>query len=1044
MTGLGATRSWIAWVARHRVAANLIMLLMVVSGTWSLYQLNTQFFPTFELDIVNVRVEWRGATAEDVADAITRPLEDELRDVDSLREMTSTSAEGVSSITLQLVEGSDLAEATESIKDRVARVRNLPPDAREPTVTRVVRYDPIARLVLTGPLEPREHRELSRRLEDELLDRGVTQVEISGIPEQEIRIELPLERLADLDLNFAELSGLVAGQSRDLPSGEVGELDVARQLRGLDQARTPLAFEQLPLALGGGRSVMLGEVADITQGPRDREVLLRFDGRPAVEMLLQRAEREDALAAARVLEEFLAERGDAIRGHAALQVYDEFWQLLSERIQLLLKNGAGGLLLVVAVMLLFLSARLALWVGLAIPVSFLASMTVLLAVGGSINMISLFGLIMSLGIIVDNAIVVGENALARYQEGESPAEAAVNGARRMAAPVMAASLTTIAAFLPLMIIGGPIGNILFSIPLVVVCVIIASVIQAFFILPGHLRRSFERGHGLQASTVRTRIDGAFNRFRDGPFRRAVNLALDFRWATMAAAVGILAVCVALVPGGRLPFTFFPSVEGNILHANVQFTAGTPRERVEAYLDALEQSLAKTDEQFGGGLVRTHVVNSGRTLVVDPGDIRQGERFGGIRVELISPEERDVRNRAFIRAWEDNTREPAGLESLVIRERGTGPPGADIDIRLTGAETELLKNAALELQERLGRFPGVSGVSDDLPYGPEQWIYRLRPEARSLGLTTEAIGSQLRAAYAGELVQIFHHRRDEIEVRLQLTRAERDDLGSLADFRVDLGNGERAPLSNLVDLEARRGFEAVRHFDGRLAARVRGDVDHEVANANRILEELDQGFLPELRDRYGLQYSFEGRAADQEETLADMRAGLLLALALIYLVLAWVFASYGWPLLVMAVIPFGLVGALLGHLIMGLDLTILSLFGIFGLTGIVVNNSIILVTFYRDIRAENPGGSVQAALVEASRQRLRPVLVTTLTTIGGLLPLIFETSLQAQFLIPMAVAIAFGLGAATLIVLFLVPAMLAVYETAAERLQGGRSPGAVEV
>ena len=1032
-------RSWIAFIARHPVGANLIMLLMIISGLWALQQLNTQFFPSFELDFVQVQVEWRGATAEDVADAITAPLEDELRDLDGLRTMTSVSGENMATIILELEEGIDISEATESIKDRVARVRNLPADAREPTVTRVVRYDPIARVLVTGDVDPLELRELVRTLEDELLERGVANIEITGLADQEIRIELPQSRLLDLNLSFRDFAGLIARQSLDLPAGEVGEGDVARRLRGLDQARTAAAFEDLPVTLPGGNTVNLGDIATVSRADRDNTVRLRYDGRPAIELLLQRAEREDALAAARILDEFMAERPGTLPSSVQLSVFDEFWQFLLERIQLLLKNGAGGLLLVVAVMLLFLSSRLAFWVGLGIPVSFLAAMVALLLAGGSINMISLFGLIMALGIIVDNAIVVGENALARYQGGEAPAEAAINGARRMLVPVMAASLTTIAAFLPLMIIGGPIGNILFSIPLVVVCAIAASIIQAFFILPGHLRRTFERGEGMAPSKTRERIDGVFNRFRDGPFRRAVSAALDYRWATLAAAVGILAVSMALVPAGRLPFTFFPSVEGNIVHANVSFVAGTPQSRVETYLADLERSLIETDEEYGGGVLRTHVVHIGQTVASDPASIRMGDQFGAIMVELTSPESRTVRNREFLRAWEARTPPAPGLENLTIREREGGPPGSAIDIRLTGTTPDQLKRAAMDLQDRLRLFQGVSGIADDLPYGAEQWVYRLRSEGRRLGLTTEDVGQQLRAAFGGELVQIFHQRREEIEVRVRLAASERDELASLFDFQLQLPDGQRVPLANMVELEARRGFDSIRNFDGRLAVRVSADVDADVANANQILGDLESGFLPELSERYGLRFGFEGRAADEEETLADMRMGLILALALIYLILAAVFGSYGWPLLVMAVIPFGLVGAFAGHYLMGLDLTILSLFGLFGLTGIVVNNSIILTVFYRDIRDENPEGDVLDALVEASRQRLRPVIVTTLTTIGGLLPLIFETSLQAQFLIPMAVAIAFGLGVATGIVLFLVPAMLAVYETTAQRLRQGRKP-----
>ena len=1026
-------RSWVGWVARHPVAANLIMVLIIISGLVALQRINTQFFPTFELDFIQVQVDWRGASAEDVLDAVTTPLQDVLRDVDGVRTQFSVSGEGTSAIILELRDGTDIAEATEAVKERVARVRNLPSDAREPVVTRIVRYDPIARLLLTGDVPIGDLRELARSIEDELLDRGIANIVTTGAPAQEIRIEIDQRTLLDLDLDFQGFSQLIGTLSGDQPAGDVGEADVARRLRGLDQARSVSEFAALRVPLVDGSEARLGDLASIDIHPRDGGVTLRQHGQPAVQLLLQRSEGEDTLAAAGILEAFLADYRGELPPSVTLTVFDEFWAFLVDRINLLLKNGLGGLALVIAIILLFLSWRLAFWVGIGIPVSFLAAVLVLWLVGGSINMISLFGLIMALGIIVDNAIVVSENALARHQAGESPVDAAVNGARQMLVPVSAASLTTVAAFLPLMLIGGPIGNILFAIPLVVVCAIGASIIQTFFILPGHLRRSFERSSQLAPGRFRSTIDGGFNRFRDGLFCRAVALALDFRATTLAAAVGVLALALALLPAGKLPFTFFPAVEGEVLEANVSFVAGTPRERVVEYVERLEAAMFEVEEHVGGQLIRAHKVQLGSTVRSDPANVRFGDQYAGIMVQLVSPEVRDVRNRAFMQAWEAAMPATPGLDNLLIGEREAGPPGSPIDVRLTGVDMESLKRASLELQAMLATVPGVSGIGDDLVYGSEQWVFRTGAEARSLGVSPAELGRQLRTAYGGELVQIFHHRRDEIEVRVRMRDELRNELGALSDFQVRLPDGGHAPLGNLVDFEARRGFDSIASFAGRVAVRVTADVDTSVNNANRILDQLSRGILPELEQRYGLRHSFEGIAADEEETLADMRTGLLLALSLVYLTLAWVFGSYGWPLLVMSVIPFGLIGAFAGHLLMGLDLTMLSLFGLFGLTGIVVNNSIILVVFYREIRARDPDDDVINSLIEASRQRLRPVLVTTLTTMGGLLPLIFETSLQAQFLIPMAISIAFGLGVATLIVLFLVPALLAVYETTAQRL-----------
>lgn len=1046
----------LAWFSRHPVAANLVLLLMVVGGLYAVSQLNTQFFPNFELDVVNVEVEWQGATAEDVADGITRPLEDELRDLDGLREMTSTSAEGIAVITLEFSEGTDMAQAVEDAKERVGRVRNLPPEAETPTINRVTRYDPIARVLLTGEVQPDELRGLARDLEESLLQSGVARVQVTGLPAEEIRISTSNERLLDLGLSFDRFAGLIGSQSRDLPAGEVGEADVARQLRSLEQRRSVAEFEDLQLSLDG-RNVLLSDIARVERLPRDGEVEVYYQGRPAVELLLERAEQEDALDSARILEGWVEETRPTLPPGVELQVFDESWELISERIGLLVKNGLGGLILVVGILFIFLSGRVAFWVTVGIPASFLAALTVLWLVGGSINMISLFALIMTLGIIVDDAIVVGEDGLAHYQRGESPFRASEGGARRMFPPVIASSLTTVAAFLPLMAVGGVIGNILFDIPLVVICVILASLVEAFLVLPGHLRRSFEamqrtdggwpgrlwrllsRRHREPAQAgpgpVRRRIDGAFDTFRDRYFIPAVRRALMFRWTTIAVGIALLIGSVGLVAGGRIAFTFFPTVEGTILYANASFVAGTPRERTEAYLGELEAGLLEAEEALGGDLLRGHLVYVGKTQGEGAGAQDRGDHYGAIMAELVSPDARQVSNREFMAAWRERVPEAAGLEQLVVQERMAGPPGDDLDIRLIGPDIQALKAASETLQEELAGYDGVSAISDDLPWGQEQWVYRLTDEGRALGLDVAEIGSQLRATYLGEIVQIFHERRDEVEVRVRLDEAERRGLAGLSDFRVQLPGGGAVPLDSVAEIDSRRGFEALRHVDARQAVTVTADVDASVANANRILADLEARFLPELATDHGLEYSFGGRAQDQEETLADMRAGLVLALTLIYIILAWIFGSYGWPLVVMAVIPFSLVGAFLGHWLMGLDLTILSLFGLFGLTGIVVNNSIILVVFYRQLR-ERRGIAADQALVEASRQRLRPVLLTSLTTIGGLVPLLFETSVQAQFLIPMAVSIAGGLAGATLLVLFLVPAMLSVYEHAAERLQGG--------
>jgi multidrug efflux pump subunit AcrB len=599
---------------------------------------------------------------------------------------------------------------------------------------------------------------------------------------------------------------------------------------------------------------------------------------------------------------------------------------------------------------------------------------------------------------------------------------------------MASSLTTVAAFIPLMLIGGTIGNILFEIPLVMVCVLIASLVESFLVLPGHLHHALRHQRQPTTGRLRQHLDRAFDRFRDRPFRALVERAVRYRWTTLAAAGATLILCAGLVAGGRMNFTFFPSPENSTLYASASFVAGSPPQRVRDFLDHLQETLHATAAEFGGNLIVAAQTRYGESQIAGGrGGSARGDQHGSMMIELTPPDAREVRMNEFIRAWRARIQSPPGLETLLVFSRTGGPPGRDVDIRLVGDSADSLKAAAQELAQSLGTLPGVSAIEDDMPYGSAQLIYRMTPLGEALGLTVEEVGRQLRAAYDGALVQIFQDGEEEVEVRVALPDAERHRLTSLDGFNVILPGGQAAPLGNVVELRSRQGFEALRHAQGRLAVQVSADVDSAVNNAGQILSRLQQAVLPELCARYGVDYSFEGRSADQAETLGDMRQGALLGLALIYIILAWVFASYGWPLVVMTAIPFGIVGAIVGHWLLSIDLTILSLFGVFGLSGIVVNDSIILVTFYQELRAG--GMAVQQALVEAACQRLRAVLLTSLTTIGGLLPLLFETSLQAQFLIPMAVSLCFGLGFATLLVLFFVPALLSVYESAAAGWRG---------
>ena len=1013
--------------ARHPVACNLVMVIMLLVGAASLTRLNMQYFPDYDVDVIIVEVYWRGATAEDVETAITGPLERELLTLVGLEESTSLSRLGASRISLRYEEGTDMALALEEVKDRVASIRNLPASAEEPVISRIVDYEPVARLLVSGGDLPRL-RPIVRRIERELLGRGIARIDVSGLPPEELAIQVPSAALRDLDASLAEIARRVAALSLDLPAGNVGRGGMSKQLRALEQRRREIGFEDLPLTAGeDGRTVTLGEIATVERRPRGSAARTLYEGRPAVTLNLRRAPGMDNLESARILHEWLDEQRGRWPPGVEVFSYDESWEQIRERTWLLAENGASGLVLVVAVLFVFLNSRLAFWVAAGIPVSLLAALAVLYAAGGSINLVSLLGLIMTLGIIVDDAVVVGEEALTQSQRGAGPLAAAQTGARRMLAPVLASSLTTIAAFLPLMLVGGALGAVLFDIPLIVICVILASLIESFLVLPGHLYRGFRSVSGREPGRVRRGFDRGFDRFRERTFRPLARAAVGQPWTVLSCAAAALLLCVGLLLGERLAFRLFPTPETAIVNAEARFISGTSPAEVEGFVAHLTQTLREAEADFGEALVEVAVAEV-------------GDQSADVMVELVTPDRRNTRNPELLAAWRERIRQPPGLESLSLAEQRDGPTGPDLTVSLTGDDAGALKAAALEVASLLAVVPGVSSVADDLPFGQEQLVYRLTPRAVVLGLTVADVGEQLRAAYDGHLAQIFQHEGEELEVRVVLPDEERYDPASLGAFSVALPGGGSLPLASAVEIEPRRGFDVLGHRNGRLAVRVTAHVDAGVTSGSEVFADLMAGPLPAIMERHGVEPTLVG-SRTQRRTMEDMALGAVLALALIYLVLAFIFASWGWPVVVMSVIPFGLIGAVFGHWLLGIDLTILSLFGLFGLAGIVVNDSIVLIVAYKELKQS--GTPWRAAIEEAACLRLRAVLITSLTTIGGLTPLMFETSLHAQFVIPIAASITFGLGAATFLVLLLVPALLSLYESVATRWEKPAGRAAAE-
>ncbi|MGI9311478.1 MAG: efflux RND transporter permease subunit [bacterium] len=1026
--------SLISLFSHHPVAANLLMAMMLMAGVWALKQLNTQFFPSYSVDSLYVDTTWSGASATDVEELITAALEQELRNVDFVDEITSRSSEGSSWITLDFEEGTDMTEARARVKQRVdVVVRSLPSGADAPEVSQFPPYEGVASLLVSGTGDATELRALVRRFEEELLARGIARVEVKGLPREHIAIEVGSSELRRHGLSLDEIGERVANWSRDVPVGLVGRAETSRQLRFDERRTSEMAFESVPLAARRGQLLTLGDIARIERKPEEAQESYQYLGKPAVRLSLSRAEGSDSLRSARIFHDWLADtRANLPRG-VVLVPFEERWELLRERINLLVKNGVGGLVLVLAILFLFMSGRVAWWTAVGIPVSFMAALAMLYVLGGTINMISLFGLIMALGIIVDDAIVVGEEAMTQYEHGTRASLASETAARRMIGPVFSSSLTTIAAFMPLLLVGGVIGTIMQAIPTVVICVIAVSLVECFLVLPGHLTHSFRGMGAYRPGKARRYLDDAFARFRELRFRPLARAATAHRWSTIAFAMALLLVTVGWLQSGRIEFQFFPTVEADRLSVPVAFVSGTAPDKVADYLGEVERALRRVERESGEQLT---------TLVFRQ---HSGEHSGSVLIELTDPDKRRTRNRDIIAALRDKLPQRAGRESVSVVEPRAGPPGADIGIAITGDDIVRLKMASRALQDALADIAGVSAITDNTPYGREQLVLHLTPAAEALGLRVDDVSRQLRAAFDGYTVQELADGRDGVDVRVMLPPEERGTtagLGALSIVLPSSSGGGTARIDNLASISSERGFDTILRTDGKPSVTVSASVEPTLNNSNRILAGLRADVLPGIASAHGVEFEYRGRHADQAETLGDMQLGMFLALGMIYLVLAWVFGSYGWPLVVMFIIPFGLVGAIWGHAAMGQDLTTLSLFGFFALSGIVINDSIILVVRYKQLRAD--GMECADAVVEAACLRLRAVLLTSLTTIAGLTPLLFETSLQAQFLLPMAITLAFGLAFATFLVLLLVPSLLLVHENAHAKLTALRSPTRKEV
>ncbi len=1037
----------IGWFARNGVAANLLMVFIVVWGLLSLTRTPIEVLPSLATQSITVSVPYLGAAPEEVEQGVCLRVEEAVQDLEGVARIRSTAAEGVGAVVIELESGADTSELLDEVRSRVDAIATFPEETEKPIIQEALIRRRVITVAVYGEVEERALKAVAEQVRQGLLELpDVTQVQLEAVRPYEISIEVSEHTLRRYGLTFDDIVLAVRRSSLDLPGGAVRAREGEILLRTIGQAYRGEEYRDIVLrARPDGGRLVLGDIARVADGFAETDVSSRFDGQPVALVQIYRAGDQSSLRIARQVKGFVAERSAALPPGLRMTTWLDDTVTLRDRLRVLLESGRLGLLLVFLVLALFLKLRLALWVSVGIAVSFMGALAVLPYVSVSINAQSSFAFILVLGIVVDDAIVVGENIYRHFEKGKTGMRAAVDGARQVAAPVTFSILTTAAAFSPLIYaLDGPISAIARAIPLVVIGCLAFSLIESMLVLPHHLsflsrgREDRQRRGGAGGWTrfqgfIDEQVKGVVERV----YRPLIERVLEWRYATVAAELAVLMIVAALVVSGRIKFEFFPEVEGDNAVVLLTMPQGTPAESTLAAVERIEAAASELEEELrreGHGRVFRHVmatVGSQPFLALQRASAPTA-RFevpvaaphqGEVNIELVSSRERTIRAPEVARRW----REKVGNVPDAVRVEFTASLlsfGAPVDVQLTGADLDRLRAAGEEIKTRLADYAGVFDVSDSFRPAKRELRLELDPRAEALGLSLETLGRQVRQGFYGAEAQRIQRGRDDVRVMVRYPLEERETLASLENMRIRTPTGTEVPFSFAGRAEFGRGHAAIQRIDRRRALNVTADVDPAVVTANEVVGDLRANVLPELLAGYpGVDSTFAGEQEEQRRTFGGLARALAVALLAIYALLAVLFRSYLQPMIVMSAIPFGLIGAVLGHLALGLNLTMLSLLGLIALTGVVVNDSLVMVDFIN--RRVAAGMKVQEAIRDAGAARFRPIVLTSLTTFVGLLPLLLERSFQAQFLVPMAVSLAFGVLFATAITLVLVPSLYAI-------------------
>lgn len=1016
----------IEWFARNPVAANLLMITIIIIGLLSANRsIPFEVFPSFEIQSVTVTTAFRGATPKTVEESITNRVEEAIFSIEGIKEIKSRSTEGLSVVVAQLEEEYDKRELLNDIKLRVDSLNTLPRNA-ERTVVSLSSFDTeVIFVAISGEVDAKTLRLAADQVREELLaDSSITLVELLGVTPYEISIEVKPETLDNFNLSLEDVSNAIRQGSVDVSAGNVKTRDGDILVRTDGQAYNRAEFSTIPIITKlGADPVLLGEIAAIDDGFEDQPLITKFNNKPAIMIGVSRTGQQSSIKIAEKVRGYVDNFNARGSSRLRMNYWDDDSKILKARLSTLVNSGIYGGILVLLVLSLFLRPAVAFWVFLGVPVSFMGAFIFMPFVGGTFNIISLFAFITVLGIVVDDAIVTGENIYSKMRDGMEPVEASVIGTKEIAIPVTFGILTTIVAFYPMSDLGANrVGFLSAQIPMVVIPVLLFSLIESKLVLPSHLshiKPRSEQAKGGTLSALQIKISRGFEESVTTYYRPLLKRCLTNKAITLASLIAVSAIVISTALVGHLKFTFFPQVESEEIKLSLVMPDTTGFETTKKHIEHIADKALELQEKYrdpvtGKSIIRHSYSTAGSDQrIVKPS-------VGSVRVELIGPEERHTNITAtqLVRELRTSIGDIPGSESLSVHAE-LGRSGEPIDIEFSGADIESMKRVAVRVRERLHEFQGVFDIKDNFSGGKEELNIALLPQAHALGLSLADVASQVRASVFGIESQRIQRGRQEVRVMVRLPEAYRSSMEDLLQLPIHIGpQNEPVPLSDLASVVPLTSPTTLYRLDRQAIINVTADVDKEKVDVPAILRDLGAFLGNEILNYPGLRYTFKGESQEQAENTAGFKSGAILILIAIYSLLAIPFKSYAQPLIVMSVMPFSVVGAILGHFITGYDLSILSVVGMTALLGVVVNDSLVLVDYINKQRTK--GLDVFDAVLSSGTARFRPVILTSITTFAGLTPLLLDNSTQSQFLIPMAVSLGFGILFATSITLIMVP------------------------